>query len=81
MLAEKEAAEVLASPDAAEKVAAALALVAGKSEIAQRSLLTGEDNMKTVLLEATDNSALSPADDFAPSLKMSKNAFELLFFA
>ena len=62
---EKEAAEVLASPDAAEKVAAALALVAGKSEIAQRSLLTGEDNMKTVLLEATDNSALSPADVMA----------------
>ena len=57
-----QAEALLEEPDALERVAAALALVAGKVSIAQRSLLTGEDGMVTLLMAATDGSPLSPGD-------------------
>jgi len=41
-------------PEAARQVAAALALIAGKREISQRSLLTGEEGTKTLQLVSTD---------------------------
>ena len=59
------ASDLLASDDEEEKlekVARALALVAGKVSLTERSLLTGEDGMTTLLLEATDQTALTPGD-------------------
>ena len=59
--------KLLEETDEAEKleqVARALALVAGKVSITQRSLLTGEDGVITVLLEASDVN-LSPNDAMA----------------
>jgi hypothetical protein len=41
------------------------AVVAGQSEFAQHSLLTGEENLKTLLVQATDLTPLSPPDAMA----------------
>ena len=59
---EDAAKEILASDDALEQVSRALALVAGKVTLTERSLLTGEDSMTTLQLEATDGTVLSPGD-------------------
>lgn len=59
---EEAAAEILAGDDALEQVSRALALVAGKVTLTERSLLTGEDAMTTLLLEATDGTPLTPGD-------------------
>ena len=59
---EDAAKDILASDDALEQVSRALALVAGKVTLTERSLLTGEDSMTTLQLEATDGTALSPGD-------------------
>jgi len=56
---------LLAQPDAASRVAAALALIAGKREISQRSLLTGEEQLKTLLVSSTDGAQLVPGDVMA----------------
>ena len=62
---EDAATSLLADERATDKVAAALALVAGKISLAQRSLLTGEDGVVTLQLEASDGSPLAPGDAMA----------------
>ena len=59
---EQTAKEILAADDALEQVSAALALVAGRREIMERSLLTGEEDLATILMVATDGTPLTPAD-------------------
>ena len=56
--------EILAKPadEQVEQVARALALVAGKVSLTERSLLTGEDYFTTVMIEAAGGTALTPAD-------------------
>lgn len=54
--------ELLDGDDVVGHVAKALALVAGKVSITERSLLTGEDGLVTLLLEATDGQPLTPGE-------------------
>ena len=69
---EAAAGEMLAADDAHAQLAAALALVAGQSEVVQRSLITGEEHMSTLVCEATDGSRLSPADIVAAVSRLSR---------
>ena len=59
----RESAQALLESDAAvDDVARALALVAGKADLTERSLLTGEDHMTTLLVKSTDGTPLTPGD-------------------
>ena len=53
------------SKDALQRIAAMCAVVAGQSDFAQHSLLTGEENVKTLQLTSTDGTPLSTADAIA----------------
>ena len=55
---EEAAAALLEGDDALQKVAAMCAVVAGQSSLSQHSLLTGEEHLKTLLVEATDGAPL-----------------------
>ena len=59
--------EILAKEpeQALEQVARALALVAGKVSLTERSLLTGEDGMTTLVAETIDGTPLTPNDAMA----------------
>lgn len=59
---EQTAKDILQSEDALAQVSAALALVAGRREIMERSLLTGEEGLTTLLMVATDGTPLTPGD-------------------
>ena len=54
---------ILDGDDSLEQIANALALVAGKVQLVERSLLTGEDHMTTLALTATDGTPLTPCRD------------------
>ena len=58
----KSAQALLESDAAVDDVARALALVAGKADLTERSLLTGEDHMTTLLVKSTDGTPLTPGD-------------------
>ena len=62
---EEAAKELLEGEDVVGGVAKALALVAGKVSLTERSLLTGEDGLTTLLLTSTDGSPLNPGDAMA----------------
>jgi len=58
----EQAKEMLASEDALDNMARALAVVAGRVTLTERSLITGEEHMTTLMLEATDGTPLSRRD-------------------
>jgi ATP-dependent RNA helicase DDX21 len=68
------AAELLAGDDVVAHVAQALALVAGKVTLTQRSLLTGEEGQTTLLLEASDGSMLTAGDAMAAINRLGKTS-------
>ena len=68
------AAELLAGDDVIAHVAQALALVAGKVTLTQRSLLTGEEGQTTLLLEAGDGSMLTAGDAMAAINRLGKTS-------
>merc|ERR1719321_2024279 len=61
----EQAEEMLASPDALDHMARALAVVAGRVTLTERSLITGEEHMTTLLLEDTGGVPLGRSDAMA----------------
>merc|ERR1719253_1651992 len=61
----EQAEEMLGSADALDHMARALAVVAGRVSLTERSLITGEEHMTTLLLEDTAGVPLTRADAMA----------------